>query len=171
MSEFKFEKPFQFTQDETRYRFLGNEGVTVEQLGSHTFLRIEPEVLSNLAAEAFHDCSFFLRTSHQESVAAILKDPEATDNDRYVATTLIKNSVIAAGGQLPICQDTGTAIVVGKKGQFVLTDGHDEEHLSRGIWSTFQRDNLRYSQVVPLTMYEEKNSGNNLPAQIDLYAT
>jgi fumarate hydratase class I len=171
MSEFKFEKPFQFTQDETRYRFLGNEGVTVEQLGEHAFLKVAPEVLSNLAAEAFHDCSFFLRTSHQESVAAILKDPEATDNDRYVATTLIKNSVIAAGGQLPICQDTGTAIVVGKKGQFVLTDGHDEEHLSRGIWSTFQRDNLRYSQVVPLTMYEEKNSGNNLPAQIDLYAT
>ena len=171
MSEFKFEKPFQFSTDETRYRFLGNEGVTVEQLGEHTFLKVAPEVLSNLAAQAFHDCSFFLRTSHQESVAAILKDPEATDNDRYVATTLIKNSVIAAGGQLPICQDTGTAIVVGKKGQFVLTDGHDEEHLSRGIWSTFQRDNLRYSQVVPLTMYDEKNSGNNLPAQIDLYAT
>ena len=171
MSEFKYEKPFQFATDETRYRFLGSEGVTVEQLGAHTFLKIAPEVLSNLAAEAFHDCSFYLRAAHQEAVAAILKDPEATDNDRYVATTLLKNSVVAAGGQLPICQDTGTAIVVGKKGQFVLTDGHDEEHLSRGIWSTYQRDNLRYSQVVPLTMYDEKNSGNNLPAQIDLYAT
>ncbi|MBA2662303.1 MAG: fumarate hydratase [Bradymonadaceae bacterium] len=171
MADFEFEKTFQFSEDTTRYRFLGSEGVRLEELGEHRFLRIEPEVLAALAREALHDTSFYLRTAHQERVAAILDDPEASDNDRFVARTLLKNSVVAANGQLPICQDTGTAIVVGKKGQFVLTDGHDEKHLSRGIWDTYQRDNLRYSQVVPLTMYEEKNSGNNLPAQIDLYAT
>jgi fumarate hydratase class I len=171
MAEFTYEKPFPLTHDDTRYRFLGSDGVSVETVGAHTFLRIEPRVLTELAREALHDCSFYLRASHQESVAAILRDPEATENDRFVARTLLKNSVIAAQGQLPICQDTGTAIVVGKKGQFVLTDGHDEEHFSRGVWETYQRDNLRYSQVVPLTMYEEKNSGNNLPAQIDIYAT
>lgn len=171
MADFQYEKPFQFSEDTTRYRYLGSEGVSVEELGDRRFLRIEPEVLSSLAREALHDTSFYLRAAHQERVAAILTDPESSDNDRFVAETLLKNSVIAAGGQLPICQDTGTAIVVGKKGQFVLTDGKDAEHLSRGVWETYQRDNLRYSQVVPLTMYEEKNSGNNLPAQIDLYAT
>jgi len=171
MDDFCYEKPFQFSGDPTPYRFLGSDGVRVELLGEHRFLRVEPHVLTSLAREALHDTSFYLRTSHQESVAAILLDPDASDNDRFVARTLLKNSVVAAAGQLPICQDTGTAIVMGKKGQFVLTDGHDEEHLSRGIWETYQRDNLRYSQVVPLTMYEEKNSGNNLPAQIDLYAS
>ena len=171
MAEFSYEKPFQHEGNATRYRFLGSDGVRTEELGGVTFLRIEPEVLSNLAREALHDTSFYLRAAHQESVAKILHDPEASDNDRFVARTLIKNAVIAANGQLPICQDTGTAIVVGKKGQFVLTDGYDEKHLSRGIWETYQRDNLRYSQVVPLTMYDEKNSGNNLPAQIDLYTT
>jgi fumarate hydratase class I len=170
MAEFSYEKPFPLAADTTRYRFLGGDGVRVESLGEHAFLRVDPEVLSNLAREAMHDCSFYLRSSHQEQVGAILTDPEATENDRFVARTLLKNSVIAAHGQLPICQDTGTAIVVGKKGQFVLTDGHDEKHLSHGIWRTFQEDNLRYSQVVPLTMYDEKNSGNNLPAQIDIYA-
>jgi fumarate hydratase class I len=171
MAEFSYEKPFQFSEDTTRYRFLGKDGVSVETFGEHRFLRVAPEVLTSLAREALHDTSFYLRTAHQERVAAILTDPEASDNDRFVARTLLKNSVVAANGQLPICQDTGTAIVVGKKGQFVLTDGYDEKHLSRGIWETYQRDNLRYSQVVPLTMYDEKNSGNNLPAQIDLYAT
>jgi fumarate hydratase class I len=171
MAEFHYEKPFPITKDDTRYRFLGNEGVTVEKLGDQTFLKIAPEVLEKLAATAMHDCSFYLRTSHQESVAKVLTDAEATDNDRFVARTLLRNSVVAANGQLPICQDTGTAIVVGKKGQFVLTDGYDEKAFSKGIWSTYQTDNLRYSQMVPLTMYEEKNSGNNLPAQIDIYAT
>lgn len=170
MAEFHFEKSFQFTHDDTRYRFVGSDGVRVETLGEHRFLHVEPEVLTRLAQQALHDCSFYLRASHQESVAAILADPAASDNDRFVARTLLRNSIIAANGQLPICQDTGTAIVVGKKGHQVLTDGHDEEHLSRGIWQTYQTDNLRYSQVVPLTMYDEKNSGNNLPAQIDLYA-
>lgn len=171
MAEFAYEKPFQHQGDDTRYRFLGSDGVRVETLGGLEFLRIDPDVLTNLAREALHDTSFYLRATHQEAVAKILKDPEASDNDRFVARTLLKNSIIAANGQLPICQDTGTAIVVGKKGQFVLTDGYDEKHLSKGIWETYQRDNLRYSQVVPLSMYEEKNSGNNLPAQIDLYAT
>ena len=170
MSEFHYEKPFQFTKDETRYRFLGSDGVRVQELGEHRFLTIEPSVLTDLARQALHDCSFYLRATHQESVAAILSDPEATENDRFVARTLLKNSIIAAKGVLPICQDTGTAIVMGKKGQFVLTDGHDAKRLSHGIWQTFQSDNLRYSQMVPLTMYEEKNSGNNLPAQIDLHA-
>jgi fumarate hydratase class I len=171
MADFTYEKPFQFSADTTQYRFLGKEGVQLEELGGTKFLRIDPEVLSNLAREALHDTSFYLRPSHQESVAAILRDPEASNNDRFVARTLLKNAIIAANGQLPICQDTGTAIVVAKKGQFVLTDGYDEKHLSKGIWETYQRDNLRYSQVVPLTMYDEKNSGNNLPAQIDIYAT
>jgi len=171
MAEFHYEKPIQLSEDKTRYRFLGAEGVTVEELGGHRFVKVAPEVLTRLAREALHDTSFYLRASHQESVAAILADSEASDNDRFVARTLLKNSIIAAQGQLPICQDTGTAIVVGKKGQLVLTDGYDEKHFSRGIWETYQTDNLRYSQVVPLTMYEEKNSGNNLPAQIDLYAT
>ena len=171
MAEFSYEKPYPLSHDDTRYRFLGTDGVTLETLGEHKFLRVDPEVLRNLAREAMHDCSFYLRASHQESVATILKDPEATENDRFVARTLLKNSIIAANGTLPICQDTGTAIVVGKKGQFVLTDGYDDKHLSHGIWDTYQTDNLRYSQVVPLTMYDEKNSGNNLPAQIDIYAT
>jgi fumarate hydratase class I len=168
---FRYDKPFPLAADPTRYRFLGADGVTVERHGDYEFVKVAPEVLTRLAREALHDCSFYLRAEHQESVARILTDPEATDNDRYVARTLLRNSVIAAKGELPVCQDTGTAIVVGKRGQLVLTDGHDEEHLSRGIWETYQTDNLRYSQVVPLTMYEEKNSGNNLPAQIDLYAT
>lgn len=171
MSAFHYEKLFQFSDDNTRYRFLGSEGVEVVEMGGHSFLKIEPEVLSELAREALHDCSFYLRASHQEGVAAILSDPEATDNDRFVARTLLKNSIIAAAGTLPICQDTGTAIVKGKKGQYVLTDGYDAKHLSHGIWSTYQTDNLRYSQVVPLTMYEEKNSKTNLPAQIDVHST
>ncbi|MCB9680542.1 MAG: fumarate hydratase [Alphaproteobacteria bacterium] len=171
MSAFAYEKPFPLASDPTRYRFLGSDGVEVVQLGDTTFLRVAPQVLTELARQALHDCSFYLRTSHQESVARILTDPEATDNDRYVARTLLRNAAIAAQGTLPVCQDTGTAIVVGKKGHLVLTDGHDEEALSEGIWKTYQTDNLRYSQVVPLTMYEEKNSGNNLPAQIDLYTT
>ena len=170
MSEFRYEKPFPLSSDPTRYRFLGSDGVEEVDLGGESFLRVEPEVFTRLAAEALHDCSFYLRAAHQESVAAILSDPEATDNDRYVARTLLRNSVIAAKGVLPVCQDTGTAIVMGKRGHRVLTDGKDAEHLSRGIFNTYRSDNLRYSQVVPLTMYEEKNSGNNLPAQIDLYA-
>lgn len=171
MPEFRYHKPFPLGQDTTRYRFLGNEGVGKQTLGGHEFLVVEPEALTRLAREAFHDVNFYLRASHQEKVASILKDGEATDNDKYVARTLLKNSVIAANGKLPVCQDTGTAIVFGKKGQFVLTGGGDAAALSKGIWETYQTDNLRYSQVVPLTMFQEKNSGDNLPAQVDILAT
>ncbi|TNE90747.1 MAG: fumarate hydratase [Deltaproteobacteria bacterium] len=170
MAEFVYTDPFPHGEDTTRYRFLGNEGVRTEMFGDKEFLVVEPEALTRLAKAAMHDVAFYLRTEHQESVAKILQDPEATDNDRFVARTLLKNSVIAANGVLPVCQDTGTAIVIGYKGQNVYTGVNDAEALSRGIWRTYQDDNLRYSQVVPLTMYEEKNSGNNLPAQIDLYA-
>ncbi|MCB9676014.1 MAG: fumarate hydratase [Alphaproteobacteria bacterium] len=170
MTPFNYEKTFQLGEDTTEYRLLGTEGVTVEKLGDHEFLRVDPEALTTLAAQALYDVSFFLRPSHQASVAGILKDPEATDNDRFVARTLLKNSIIAANGVLPLCQDTGTAMVVGKKGQFVLTGGGDEKALAKGIFRTYATENLRYSQVAPLSMYEEKNTGTNLPAQIDLYA-
>ncbi len=170
MTEFSYEKPFPLSKDETQYRFLGAEGIRTEHQFGRDFLVVEPRALSHLAQTAMHDAAFYLRTAHQEGVARILTDPEATENDRFVARTLLRNSVIAAAGTLPICQDTGTAIVVAKRGQNVLTDGNDEEALSRGIWQTYQSNNLRYSQVVPLSMYEEKNSGNNLPAQIDIYA-
>jgi len=166
-----YEKPLQFGKDPTRYRLLTSEHVSVQTLGDREFLMVEPEALRLLAKEAMHDVSFYLRTDHQESVARILTDSEATDNDRFVARTLLQNSVIAANGVLPICQDTGTAIVMGKKGEQVLTGGGDEAALTEGIHRTYAENNLRYSQVVPLTMFEEKNSGSNLPAQIDIYAT
>jgi len=170
MSEFVYDNPFPLAADTTRYRFLGSEGVEEVVWGERAFLHVSSEALRTLAETAMHDLAFYLRPAHQKSVAKILTDPEATDNDRFVARTLLKNSVIAAKGQLPICQDTGTAIVMAKRGQQVLTDGKDAEALSRGIFDAYQNNNLRYSQVVPLTMYEEKNSGNNLPAQIDIYA-
>ncbi len=167
---FQYEKSFPLGPETTRYRFLGSEGVRIEMLGERELLVVEPEALTRLATEAMTDVSFYLRAEHQESVARILTDPEATDNDRFVARTLLKNSVIASKGVLPVCQDTGTAIVVAKKGQYVMTGGGDERALTKGIWHAYQDNNLRYSQVVPLTMYSEKNSGNNLPAQIDIYA-
>ena len=132
---------------------------------------VQPEALTLLAREAMRDVSFYLRPAHQEKVAAILKDPEASENDKFVARTMLENAVVSAEGQLPFCQDTGTATVVAKKGQRVFTGGDDAEALSRGIFETYTEENLRYSQTVPLTMYEEKNSGCNLPAQIDIYAT
>ena len=144
--------------------------VSEEKLGGRTFLKVDPEALSLLAKQALRDVSFYLRTSHLEKVAAILEDPEASENDRFVALTLLKNSAIAAKGVLPTCQDTGTTLVFAKKGQQVLTDGRDEEHLTRGIYDTFQEKNLRYSQLAPLNMFEEKNTGTNLPAQIEIYA-
>jgi fumarate hydratase class I len=171
MAEFSYQEPFPIERDDTEYRLLTSDHVRVERFGERELLVVEPEALTLLARQALHDVSFYLRPKHQEKVAKILHDPEASDNDRFVARTLLKNSVIASSGQLPTCQDTGTAIVMAKKGQHVYTGGDDAEALSRGIWSTYQDDNLRYSQVVPLTMYEEKNSGNNLPAQIDIYAT
>jgi len=171
MVEFSYQEPFPQSADQTEYRLLTNEHVSVERLGDREFLVVEPEALTLLARQAMRDVSFLLRPAHQAKVAAILKDPEASDNDRFVARAMLKNAVVAAQGQLPFCQDTGTATVVAKKGQYVLTGGNDAEALSRGIYETYTRENLRYSQVVPLSMYEEKNSGCNLPAQIDIYAT
>ncbi|HNZ43433.1 MAG TPA: fumarate hydratase, partial [Bacteroidales bacterium] len=171
MAAFIYEKPFQTEKDTTRYRLLTKDYVELVDAGGRKILKVDPKGLELLAKEAIFDLSFFLRTSHLEKLAKILDDPEATDNDRFVAYTMLKNTVISAGGELPWCQDTGTAIVVGEKGEQVWTCGHDAESLSKGIHATYQEKNLRYSQVVPFTMFEEKNSGTNMPAQIDIYAT
>ncbi|NQZ58348.1 MAG: fumarate hydratase [Lentisphaeraceae bacterium] len=171
MSDFNYSQLFQSGEDKTKYKFLGNEGVSVEKIGDREFLTVAPEVLSKLSNQAFFDISHFLRRTHLESLSNILKDPEASKNDCFVAGELLKNAVIAAQGIMPGCQDTGTAIIMGKKGQNVLTETDDAEALSQGIYDVFQKDNLRYSQVAPLSMYEEKNTGNNLPAQIDIYST
>jgi len=170
MAEFKYQDPFPILKDETEYRKISSEYVSVEKLGDREILKVDPKGLEFLAENALHDVSFYLRTKHLESLSRILEDPEATDNDRFVAYNLLQNAATAQDGQLPMCQDTGTAIVVAKKGQDVYTGVKDEEHLSRGIYNTYQNDNLRYSQIVPLSMFEEKNSGTNLPAQIDIYS-
>lgn len=166
---FKYQKPFPLGEDKTEYYLLTKDYVSVQQFGSHQMLCIAPEGLRLLAKTAFYDVSFFLRKEHQEQVASILSDPEASANDKYVALTFLRNSEIAAKGQLPTCQDTGTAIILGKKGQQVFVEGgHDEEHLSHGVYDAYTENNLRYSQNVPLDMYKEINTGCNLPAQIDL---
>ncbi len=163
--------PFPIQEDGTEYRLLTEEYVEVVPFGDSEMLRVDPDALHRIAREALRDASFLLRTEHLEQVAAILDDPEASDNDRNVALTLLRNAEVSARGQLPLCQDTGTATVFAKKGQQVWTGGNDEEYLSRGILEAYQVENLRYSQSLPLTMYEEKNSGTNLPAQIDILAT
>lgn len=168
---FHYQNPFPLNKDDTEYYLLTSDYVSVSQFEGQDVLKVAPEALTLLAQQAFHDTSFLLRTAHQQQVAAILDDPEASQNDRYVALQFLRNSEIASKGVLPTCQDTGTAIIVGKKGQRVWTGGNDEEHLSRGIFNTFQQDNLRYSQNAPLDMYREVNTGTNLPAQIDLYST
>lgn len=170
MSGFKYEKPFQILKDTTNYRLITKDYVTTTEIGDREILNIDPKALEILAREAMADVSFYLRTSHLESVSRILDDPEATDNDRFVAHTMLLNSVVAAEGELPTCQDTGTAIISAKKGENVYTGTNDAEHLSKGIYDTYNNRNLRYSQVVPISMFEEKNSGTNLPAQIDIYA-
>jgi len=167
--EFKYQDPFPIIKDDTKYKLVTTDYVKVEKIGDREILTIQPEGLELVAKEALKDVSFYLRTSHLEKLRAILDDPEATDNDRFVAYNLLQNATIAAEGQLPSCQDTGTAIVMGKKGENVYTGFNDAEALSKGIFETYQERNLRYSQIVPLNMFEEKNSGNNLPAQIDLY--
>lgn len=157
--------------DQTRYRCISTDGVsTIEALGE-TILKVEPEALTSLTETAMFDIAHYLRTSHLEQLSKILQDPEATSNDRFVALELLKNANISSAGVLPMCQDTGTAIVMGKRGQRVFTSGNDEAHIARGVFNTYQRANLRYSQMAPLSMYEEKNTRTNLPAQIDLYAT
>jgi fumarate hydratase class I len=157
--------------DETEYRLLTTDGVTTFEADGRTFLRVEPEILRLLTETAVHDISHLLRPTHLKQLRRILDDPEASANDRFVALDLLKNANIAAAGVLPMCQDTGTAIVMGKRGQHVLTDGRDEEHISRGVYDAYTKLNLRYSQMAPLTMWEERNTGSNLPAQVELYAT
>ena len=155
----------------TTYRRLSGDGIsTVDGPDGHTFLRVDPEALRLLTATAMRDISHLLRPTHLAQVAAILDDPEASDNDRFVALELLRNANIAAGGVLPSCQDTGTAVIVAKKGQLVLTDGSDREAMSRGVYDTFQTSNLRYSQLAPLDMFTEQNTGTNLPVQIDIEA-
>ena len=170
MTEFKYQKPFPVGADNTQYRKLSSEFVSTIEVDGRKILKVDPKGLELLAKEAMADVGFYLRATHLEKLAKILDDPEATDNDRFVAHTLIKNQVVSSEGQLPTCQDTGTAIVMAKKGENVWTGVEDAEHLSRGIYETYKTRNLRYSQVVPLTMTEEKNTGTNLPAQIDIYA-
>lgn len=171
MAEYIYEKSYQLQRDNTRYRLLTNKHVTLTDEGGRKILNVDPEGLKILAKEAVSDLSFFLRTSHLKKLASILDDPEATDNDRFVAYMMLRNSVIASKEDLPWCQDTGTAIVIGRKGENVRTGGKDADYLSRGIFETFREKNLRYSQVVPFSMFEEKNTGSNLPAQIDIYST
>ena len=161
---------FPLGKDTTEYYHLTSDYVKVEKFGDREILVVDPEALRVLARQATHDNSFMLRREHNQMVAKILYDPEASENDKFVALTMLRNAEIAAKGQLPFCQDTGTAIVMGKKGQNVYTGGHDEEYLSHGVYDTYTTDNLRYSQNAPLNMYDEVNTGCNLPAQIDLYS-
>ena len=156
--------------DRTKYRLVSKEGVSVIKLGDREFLQVEPSALTLLTETAIHDISHYLRTEHLEQLAKILTDPEASANDRFVALDLLKNANIAAGGILPMCQDTGTALIMGKKGQYVLTTSKDEVALSQGVYDAFTKLNLRYSQMAPVTTWDEKNTGNNLPAQIEIYA-
>jgi fumarate hydratase class I len=168
--EFRYQDPYPIQKDDTMYRKLTSDYVKVEQLGNREIVTIDPKGLELLAEEAMADVSFMLRSTHLASLKRIIDDPEATDNDRFVAYNLLQNAAVAAEGALPSCQDTGTAIVMGKKGENIYTGVDDGEYLSQGIYNTYQKRNLRYSQVVPLTMFDEKNSGSNLPAQIDIYA-
>jgi fumarate hydratase class I len=156
--------------DTTKYRLLTKEGVSVEKIGDKQFLHVTAEALTLLTETAIHDISHYLRSEHLQQLSKILTDPEASANDRFVALDLLKNANIAAGGILPMCQDTGTALIMGKKGQYVLTSSKDEVALAQGVYDAFTKLNLRYSQMAPTTTWEEKNTGNNLPAQIEIYA-
>ncbi len=170
MAEFAYQDPFPLNGDDTRYRLLTTNHVSVADFDGQEVVKVDPAGLTILAREAMRDVSFYLRTRHLEQVAAILDDPESSANDRGVALAMLRNAEVSAEGVLPFCQDTGTATVYAKKGQQIWTGGGDEEALSLGVYETYKRENLRYSQTLPLAMYEERNSGNNLPAQIDLHA-
>ncbi|MBZ4651581.1 MAG: fumA [Proteiniphilum sp.] len=167
---FQYQVPFPLSKDQTEYYLLTKEHVSVSEFEGKEILKVSKEGLTLLAQTAFRDVEFLLRPEHQAQVAKILSDPEASENDKFVALTFLRNAEISAKGVLPFCQDTGTAIIMGKKGQQVWTDGNDEEALSLGVYNTFINENLRYSQNAPLNMYDEVNTGTNLPAQIDLYA-
>ncbi len=168
MQEFVFSEIFPLGPDTTEYRLLSKEGVSEVETPLGAFLRVTPAAITLLTQTAMRDIAHLLRTDHLQQLSSILSDPEASANDRFVALDLLKNASIAAGGVLPMCQDTGTAIVKAKKGQFVMTGGGDEEAIARGVFNTYQTSNLRYSQMAPITMYEEKNTGNNLPAEIKI---
>lgn len=169
--EFKYAPMFQLGKDETEYYLLTKDGVSVSEFEGNEILKVSPEALTMLTNTAFRDVNFLLRREHNEQVAKILTDPEASDNDKYVALTFLRNAEVAAKGKLPFCQDTGTAIIHGEKGQHVWTGFCDEEALSKGVYKTYTEENLRYSQNAPLNMYDEVNTRCNLPAQIDIEAT
>ncbi|MQA95527.1 MAG: fumarate hydratase [Streptosporangiales bacterium] len=171
MAEFLYSDLLPTGPDDTEYRLVTSEGISTLEAGGRRFLQVEPEVLTLLTRTAMRDISHLLRPAHLRQLRRILDDPEASPNDRFVALDLLKNANISAGGVLPMCQDTGTAIVMGKRGQQVLTAGGDEEAIARGVYQAYTELNLRYSQMAPLNMWEEKNTGSNLPAQIELYAT
>jgi fumarate hydratase class I len=170
MAEFAYTELLPLGPDETTYRLVSSDGVGSFTAGGHRFLTVEPKVLTDLTALAMHEIAHFLRPSHLGQLRAILGDPQASANDRFVALDLLKNACISAGGVLPMCQDTGTAIVKGKKGQFVLSGGGDEASIAQGVFDTYDRDNLRYSQMAPLTMWDEVNTKTNLPAEIKISA-
>jgi len=170
MPNFSYSELLPLGADATQYRLVSTEGVSVVKHGDKEFLQVEPAALVKLTHEAIHDINHYLRAEHLQQLTNIVKDPEASPNDRFVAIDLLKNANIAAGGVLPMCQDTGTALVMGKKGQYVLTTGKDEVAISQGIYDAYTKLNLRYSQMAPVTTWEEKNTGNNLPAQIEIYA-
>ena len=169
--EFRYSDLLPIGPDETPYRLVTTEGVSTFEAGGRTFLQVSPEAIQRLTAEAMHDIAHFLRPAHLAQLRRIIDDPEASGNDRFVALDLLKNVNISAGGVLPMCQDTGTAIVMGKKSEGVLTGADDAEAISRGVYDAYTKLNLRYSQLAPLTTWEEKNTGTNLPAQVEIYAT
>ena len=171
MAEFRYVEPFPIAKEDVPYRKVPSDLVSVASFDGQDVLKVAPEALTLVARETFRDVSFLYRPAHLAQLGAILDDPEASENDRGVALALLRNAEVASGFVLPMCQDTGTATIVGKKGQRVWTGGRDAEHLSRGVFETYAKENLRYSQTVPLTMYDEANSGSNLPAQVDVYAT
>ena len=170
MAEFEFTELLPLGADETTYRLIGTEGISTFETPQGTFLQVSPEAITQLTEQAMKDIAHLLRPAHLKQLASILDDPEASSNDRFVALDLLKNANIAAGGVLPMCQDTGTAIVKAKKGQYVFTGGGDEEAIARGVFNTYLTSNLRYSQMAPLSMYDEVNTGNNLPAEIKISA-
>ncbi len=170
MADFDFSELLPLGPDTTPYRLLTTDGVSTVEAGGRRFLQVEPDALTRLTYEAMHDIAHYLRPGHLAQLQSILDDPEASPNDRFVALDLLKNANVAAGGVLPMCQDTGTAIVMGKKSEGVLTGGGDEEAIARGVFDAYTHLNLRYSQLAPLTMWDERNTGSNLPAQIELYA-
>ncbi len=170
MPDFSYTDLLPLGPDSTEYRLVSADGISTRQSLGRDFVEVEPGVLTQLTAAAMRDIAHLLRPGHLSQLRSILDDPEASGNDRFVARDLLKNACIAAGGVLPMCQDTGTAIVMGKRGQHVLTDGRDSEHIARGVYDAYTQLNLRYSQLAPLTMWDERNTGTNLPAQIELYA-